>query len=211
MSEKFRNKYTIKSTRLEKYNYSQNGMYFVTICTKDREEFFGSVIGEKMVLSDIGKIAKQYWQEIPQHFPFVNLDEYIVMPNHLHVIVEIIKNANTRNCRDEAMPRLKNHHYQDEALPRLYTGKYLQMSKISPKSDSLSVIIGSFKSIVAKTANKQFPRIGFAWQSRFYDHIIRNEKSLNKIREYIQTNPKMWERDRNLPAGEAGNLGDVFM
>lgn len=198
MPEKFRNKYTIQSSRLQGYDYSQNGMYFITICAKDREEFLGSIIGEKMALSDIGKIANEYWQEIPNHFPFVNLDEYIVMPNHIHMILEIIKNANTRNRRDEAMPRL-------------YTGKYPQMSKISPKSGSLSVIIGSFKSIVAKTANKQFPRIGFAWQSRFYDHIIRNDESLQKIREYIQTNPQMWERDRNLPAGEAGNLENVWI
>lgn len=200
MSEKFKNKYTIQSSRLQEYDYSQNRMYFVTICTKDRQEFFGKIKDGKIILSDIGKIAKEYWQEISKHFPFVNLDEFIIMPNHIHGIVEIIKNDNTRNC-----------NCRDEAMPRLYTGKYPQMSKISPKSGSLSVIIGSFKSIVVKTANKQFPRIGFAWQPRFYDHIIRDGKdarscvsTLNRIREYIQTNPQMWERDRN-------NLGNLLM
>jgi len=191
MPDKFKQKYTIQSSRLQGYDYSQNGMYFITICAKDKEHFFGEIENGKMILSDVGKIAEKFWQEIPTHFPFVNLDEFILMPNHIHGIIEIINDVDTRNRRDEA-------------LPRLYTGKYPQMSKISPKSGSLSVIIGSFKSITAKTANKQFPQIGFAWQSRFYDHIVRNEISLNKIREYIHTNPKMWERDRN-------NLEGIFM
>ncbi|MCX6766878.1 MAG: transposase [Candidatus Moranbacteria bacterium] len=185
MSEKFKNKYTIKSARLEGHDYSQDGMYFVTICTKNREECFGKIAEGKMILSDVGKIANEFWQEIAKHFLFVNLDEYIVMPNHLHGIIEINKNgSNMYACRDEA-------------LPRLYTGEFSKMSEISPKSGSLSVIIGSFKSIVSKMINNQHPNIIFAWQSRFYDHIIRNEESLGKIREYIKTNPKMWKRDRN--------------
>jgi len=180
--EKFKNKYTIKSSRLQGYDYSQNGMYFVTICTKDREHFFGEVKNETMNLSDVGKIANQFWQEIPKHFPFVNLDEFIVMPNHMHGIIEICNESNA--CRDEA-------------LPRLYSGRYPKMSEISPKPKSLSVIIGSFKSVVSKISNKKSSNIYFYWQSRFYDHIIRNDESLNKIREYIAINPKMWERDRN--------------
>ena len=202
-----------------------------------------------MILSEIGKIANQFWQEIPAHFPFVNLDEFVVMPNHVHGILEINKNCfGNINCRDEALPRLGNNERygvnqqhqneilqyqdeiknqnnnkhqdeaqnrkqdetergnqdeaergnQDEAVPRLYGGEYPRMSEISPKPGSLAVIIGSFKSIVSKTANKQFP-IGFHWQPKFYDHIIRNDKALNKIREYIITNPERWERDRNLP------------
>jgi len=108
------------------------------------------------------------------------------MPNHIHGIVEIRDGMYIRADIDG----------RDEALPRLYAGEYPQMSKISPKPGSLSVIIGSFKSIVSKMANKKFPS-NFQWQPRFYDHIIRDEKSLQKIREYIQTNPQMWERDRN--------------
>ena len=192
MSEKFKNKYTIKSARLEGHDYSQNGMYFVTICTKNREEFFGKIEDGEMIFSDVGKTANEFWREIARHFPFVNLDEYIVMPNHLHGIMEINKNgSNMHACRDEAMPRL-------------YTGEYPKMSKISPKSGSLSVMIGSFKSIVSKMVNKQYPNITFAWQPRFYDHIIRNERSLGEIREYIKTNPKTWKRDRN-------NSESVFM
>src|SRR4030042_2172704 len=94
MPEKFKNKYTIQSARLSGYDYSQNGMYFITICAKDREEFFGKIENGKMILSDIGKIAEKFWQEIPLHFSFVILDEYIVMPNHTHGIIEIFRNTN---------------------------------------------------------------------------------------------------------------------
>ncbi len=179
MSEKFKNKYRIDSSRLRGYDYSQSGTYFVTICTKEREEFFGKIEKGEMVLSEMGEIANKFWQEIPKHFPFVNLDIYQIMPNHIHGLIEI-----SNVCRDEA-------------LPRLYVGNNSKMSEISPKSGSLSAIIGSYKSIVSKMVRKQFNPITFAWQSRFYDHIIRNEISLNKIREYIRINPEMWERDRN--------------
>ncbi|MDO8240662.1 MAG: transposase [Candidatus Moranbacteria bacterium] len=185
MSNKYKSQYKIESSRLAGYDYSQNGMYFVTICTKGREEFFGRIEEGEMVLSGIGEIANQFWQEIPKHFPKVILDEYVIMPNHLHGIVEINND------------RLNVDARRDEAMPRLYTGQHLEMSEISPKPGSLSVILGSFKSIVSKTTRKQLNPVTFAWQPRFYDHIIRNDVSLNKIREYIQTNPAMWERDRN--------------
>jgi len=185
MSEKYKNQYKIESSRLAGYDYTQNGMYFVTICTKEREEFFGMIKDGKMELSDAGRIVEKFWQEIPKHFPTIVLDEYVIMPNHVHGIVEINNDRlNMDACRDEAMPRL-------------YTGQHRKMSEISPKPGSLSVVLGSFKSIVSKTVRKQLNSVTFAWQPRFYDHIIRNEISLNKIREYIQTNPEMWERDRN--------------
>ena len=149
------------------------------------QEFFGEIADGEMKLSDIGKIANEYWQEIPKHFPFVKLDEYIVMPNHLHGIIEINKNEAAMNTR------------RDEALPRLYAGEHPKMSAISPKHGSLSVIIGSFKSAVSKMVNKQYPNSTFAWQSRFYDRVIRDENSLGKIREYIDRNPKFWDEDKN--------------
>ncbi len=88
---KFRNKYRIKSTRLEGYDYSQNGYYFVTICTKNRECFFGDIDNGEMQLSEIGKIAQKYFLEIPRHFPFVRLGEFVVMPNYFHGIIIIDK------------------------------------------------------------------------------------------------------------------------
>jgi len=216
MPEKYKNKYRIPSARLAGYDYAQEGLYFATICTDCRDaplgrltNFFGEIKNGKMILSDAGKIAENYWQEIPSHFPMVNLDEFVVMPNHIHGILEIyygdMKSVNapptvveTRHClvSTDAFNATDANITTDDRLQK-YNGAYPQMSKISPKPGSLSVIIGSFKSITAKTAAKKFPRIGFHWQTRFYDHIIRNEKSLNNIRAYILNNPKNWERDGN--------------
>ncbi len=181
--ELFKGKYRIKSIRHPDWDYSSAGWYFVTICTKDRREFFGEIKNGIMALNEIGCVVAGFWQEIPNHFPFVRLDEWGVMPNHVHGIIII------------------NNNRRDEAMPRLYMGNYTKMSQISPKPKSLPVIIGSFKSIVTKMINQKYPNIHFQWQSRFYDHIIRNEKSLDDIREYIHFNPNKWESDRNNPEG----------
>lgn len=188
MCEKFKNKYTIKSARLQNYDYSQNGMYFVTICTRNKEHFFGEIIEGKMILNDLGKIIDQFWQEIPKHFPFVNLDVHQIMPNHLHGIIEI--------CRDE-MGAGGNVETQQCCVSTMPPDKIKSETFYQLKPGSLSAIIRSYKSIVAKTTHYQFPNVGFQWQPRFYDHIIRNEESLNKIREYIISNPETWERDKN--------------
>lgn len=179
MPEKYKNKYTIKSARLECYDYSQNGMYFITICTKNREENFGKIENGKMILSEIGKIAEQFYQEIPNHFPFVVLDQHVIMPNHAHMVLEI--NWETQSgVETQNFASLHNVAYKN---------------KFGPQSKNLASIIRGYKVGVKKYATMN--GIDFAWQPRFYDHIIRNEISLNKIREYIQTNPEMWERDRN--------------
>lgn len=180
-SNLFKNKFRIESARREGWDYSQSGHYFITICTKNKNKFFGDIIGGKMELSEIGKIAVKYWLEIPKHFSFIVLDEFVVMPNHVHGIITIDYGDDGR----------------DEALPRLYMGKYPQMSKISPKSKSLPVIIGSFKSVVTKTINQKYPKNNFAWQERFYDHVIRNERELNNVKNYILNNPGKWHLDRN--------------
>ncbi|MDO9231483.1 MAG: transposase [bacterium] len=185
MSELFKNKYTIKSSRLSNYDYSQNGMYFVTICTKDKEYFFGEVKNGGMVLNDVGKMADKYWREIPAHFPFVRLDEFVVMPNHVHGIVEIAKNI------DASVETQNFASLQGE-----------RGNKFGPQSKNLASIIRGFKVGVKKYTTKN--EIYFQWQPRYYDQIIRNEISLNKIREYIQINPQMWERDKN-------SLENIFM
>ena len=199
MSDKFKNKYTIQSARLQDYDYSQNGMYFVTICTKDREEFFGSIIGEKMVLSDVGKIIQDELLKTPIIRSNVILDEWIIMPNHLHTIIEIRNQPN--GVETPCDNRVETPRRGVSTMPNnklKHCGYNLKW-----KPNSLGSIINQFKSVCTKKIWKSGP-ITFAWQPRFYDHIIRNEKSLNKIREYIQTNPGGWKRDRN-------NLGDVFM
>jgi REP element-mobilizing transposase RayT len=104
---KYKNKYRIATIRLKNYDYSQNGCYFVTICTKDKQKYFGNIENEKMVLNEIGEIVEKFWLEIPKHFPSVVLDEFVIMPNHVHGIIIINKLADemptlfaveTRHC-----------------------------------------------------------------------------------------------------------------
>jgi putative transposase len=154
----------------------------VTICTQNRKEFFGEIRNGIMGLNEIGCMVGHFWKEIINHFDNVFLDEWVVMLNHIHGIIVINNQTNFR---------------RDVALQRLYTGNHPKMSTISPKSNSLPSIIRSFKSIVTKIVNQKYLDMSFEWQPRFYDRIIRNEKELNQIREYIQYNPSMWERDRN--------------
>ncbi|MCD6585624.1 MAG: hypothetical protein J7K96_07675, partial [Desulfobacteraceae bacterium] len=142
---------------------------------------FGKIENGVMQLSDIGKMAEKYWQEIPNHVPFVKLDEFIVMPNHIHGIVIIEKNDGN-DCRDVAC----------NVTTRVIDKK---MSSISPKTNSLSTTIRSYKSAISKSVHEFYP--DFAWQSRFHDRIIRDNDELNRIRKYIVNNPHNWAKDDN--------------
>lgn len=179
-----------KQYRHKDFDYSQSGFYFITICTKNHQSFFGDVNKSgveynpiyKMKLSYIGKIAEKFWFQIPKHFSFVNLDEFVIMPNHIHGIVEIDKSVDggmgvgTGQC----------------PVPTDGRGGS-RFGHVTPKS--ISTIIGSFKSIVTKTVNQKYPQNIFAWQPRFHDRIIRNEKELEKIRKYVCENIAKWHLD----------------
>ena len=95
--KKYKNKYRIETTRLKNWNYGWNGAYFITICTQNRIHYFGEIENREMQLSKIGKMAEKYWYEIPKHFPFVKLDAFIVMPNHIHGIIIIDKPDDEHN------------------------------------------------------------------------------------------------------------------
>ena len=210
MREKFKDIYRIESTRLKGWDYTKPGKYFVTICTCNREEFFGEIVNYKMVLSDIGKIAKSEWLKTEKNRKNVKLDKYVIMPNHIHGIV-IIENTNkpypvgnVRNVRVETRRASSLQCPKTSSLQcKKPTSLQYKMAKISPKPNSLSSIIGSFKSAVTKTANRRdvacyvSTAANFVWQPRFYDHIIRNKESLNEIREYIRKNPENWNNDIN--------------
>lgn len=178
MIDKYKNKYRIPSARLQSWDYGRNASYFVTICTKDREYYFGDIAYAKMQLTEIGEMATRYWQEIPKHFPFVILDAFVIMPNHVHGIITINKPDNEMSTAD--VNNVETLH-----------ATFLQ--DISPKPGTLSTIIRSYKSAVKKYATMN--DIDFFWQPRFHDHIIRNEKSFNTIVEYILNNPGKWMDD----------------
>lgn len=187
MSQLFRNKYRIPSARLVGWDYSRPGAYFVTICTRNRVCWFGGVKNGKMVLSDIGKIVHDEWAKTPKIRPNVKLDEFVVMPNHFHGIL-IIKNDDVRTIRPNVV----------ETTCRVVSTKTATEPerKTTLKSNSLGSIIGQFKSVCTKRI-RAVNDPEFQWQSRFHDHIIRNEPELFRIRQYIRNNPAKWERDRN--------------
>lgn len=168
MSEKYKNKYRIDSARASWWDYGSNATYFVTICTKNRIHFFGHIEDGMMFYEEIGEIAHECWQVIPQHFPFVILDEFVIMPNHIHGIIIINK------------PPEKQEEWQT--------------NKFGPQSKNLASIIRGFKVGVKKYAT--INGIDFAWQTRYHDHIIRNEPSFYRIKNYIKNNSKNWTDDR---------------
>ncbi len=186
----FKNKYNSKTTRLQTWDYSSFGYYFVTICTKDRQDYFGKINHGKMEFTAIGRIADQYWRDIPNHFDDVILDSFVVMPNHTHGIVVIDPGMVSTGPRRDEIYRVPTDNNQK--IIGGATGKHNPM--LSP--NSLGRIIREYKSAVTRycTKNGITP---FAWQPRFHDRIIRDENELNRVRLYIQQNPEKWERDRN--------------
>jgi putative transposase len=174
-----------RSIRLEDYDYSQSGAYFVTICTKSRKCLFGEVEGDTVRLSIYGEIVQEEWLRTAIVRPYVILDEFVVMPNHIHEILFIT------DAQPEGVVGTWRCHVHPEQ-PRKF-GK--------PVAGSLSSILGSFKSAVTRRINQKRAIPGeTVWQQRFYDRIIRDEAMLNTIRQYIQTNPARWAEDEDNPA-----------
>ncbi len=189
MQNKFKNKYRIPSARLQTWDYSNNGAYFITICTQNREHFFGNIQNGIMQLSEIGKLAEQYWFEIPNHFPFVELGNFVVMPNHVHGILIINKIDNPTLSSTESV---ETRHCLVSTInlnTTIGSSRFQNQGK-----NTISSIVGSYKSIVTKTSRQTHPNFG--WQTRFHDHIIRNSKSFNIIQNYIFENPLKWKNDK---------------
>ena len=169
--------------RLQGYDYRNEGWYFVTICTQDRQHFFGAVVQENMCLSDIGQICHDYWQDIPIHFPDITLGEMVVMPNHLHGVIGII---------DPSVGPLK---FNGPTVRKPGQNVNFRMSEISPRSGSLSHIIRTYKAACTRVI-RQITDQPFGWQPRFHDRIIRNDEELQRIEQYIRHNPAKWQEDR---------------
>ena len=192
MDDKFQNKYRISSTRLQNWDYGWNAPYFVTICTKNREHYFGEIVDGEMHFSEIGKIAQQFWREIPDHFPFVILDAFVIMPNHVHGIIVINKTDDGRNigggngCGNVV-------ETQNFASLRQNRKQLRPKNKFGPQSQNLASIVRGYKTGVKKHATMNI--IDFEWQFRFNDHIIRDNQSFDRIQNYINTNIKNWKND----------------
>ena len=181
LEETYKNRYRIPSSRLQNWDYGSNGYYFITICTKNREHYFGTIniinpVSEYTIsLSKIGDTVSKCWFEIPKFHSYVKLDSFVVMPNHIHGILIIDKPQNKEDAKCCASTKeVKN--------------------EFGVQSHNLASIIRGFKAGVKKYATMN--NIKFQWQPRYHDHIIRDEKEYLKIKEYIDNNVLYWAKDR---------------
>lgn len=187
MKDRFKNKFRQDSTRLQHWDYGSNAAYFVTICTENRACYLGRIIEDKVQLSSVGIIANILWYEIKHHAQNIELDAFVIMPNHIHGIIILYGNDDINtNHPVETRHALSLQQKQINAIGQ---ERFQNQGK-----NTLSSIVGGYKSAVSKHAN----RLGLehGWQSRFYDHVIRDQKSLEKIQSYIINNPLSWKDDR---------------
>ena len=169
----YKDKYIRKSRRLNGRDYSYPGWYFVTICTYDHELLFGKIINGEMILNKYGLIAKEEWIKSESIRKEIELNDFVIMPNHFHALIGI---------------DFKNYTEQE-------SNKNYGAARRFPKS--ISSLISGFKGSVTRKINEVNNTKGIKiWQSNYYDHIIRKEELLNKVQSYIKNNPAVWERDK---------------
>jgi len=179
-----------RSIRLKGYDYKQAGAYFVTVCTRDRTCFFGDVVDGEMQLNDTGRAVRASWNELPARFQNVVLDAFVVMPNHIHGIV--IVGAQFIAPTNSSQPPIANT--DQGAINRAPT---------------LGQIVRKYKAVTTRLI-RQTANTTFAWQRNYYEHIIRDDESLNRIRRYILDNPSRWAFDRENPEATVPEPGDPW-
>lgn len=194
MPTKFKNKYRIESTRLVNFDYSSNGAYFITICTKDREFSFGDIENGKLQETEQSRICTDCWNDLPNHYPNCVLDEFIIMPNHVHGIIVIENNID--NVETIPVETIPVETIPVETIHELSLQCNNDMK--SRRQMLIPKIIGRFKMQSAKQINEFQNTSGLSfWQKGYYDRVIRNEKEFNRIRDYIVSNPLNWDGDGN--------------
>ncbi|BBC26324.1 transposase [Pseudanabaena sp. ABRG5-3] len=242
-----REKHHRRSIRLKGYDYSSVGSYFITICTFQRECLFGTISDGEMRLNQYGKIVHSHWQNLPKYYPRLELDEFVIMPNHIHGILFLIDNDDISMNHDNSVGAgladnfsLENQNSFSKPAPTngladdfAFKNKDLpdgagladnfalnaeSINKTRPYKTSIPTetaptknfttennygspeIIRGFKTFFARRVNQIRHTSGIpVWQRNYYDHIIRDETSLKKIRQYIQTNPRLWQVDQLHP------------
>ena len=178
-----------RSIRLKDYDYSQEGAYFVTICTAEGKEIFGEVKNSQMYMTPQGEIASTIWFTLPQRFPGIELDSFVVMPNHVHGI--LVRTERFPPSTREATTQNKTVNRQSN----------MKLYRTSPyRSQMLNEIVRTFKgatSYYVRCSDESMK--GFGWHREFFERIIRNTRELDALREYIQNNPAKWELDKMHP------------
>jgi putative transposase len=166
----YNNLHQRKRIRRSDIDYTRSGYYFVTICTKKKEEILGKTVGESMELSEYGRIVRECWLALPDHYRCCRLHEFAIMPNHVHGIIEIVRG-------EIVGAGLRPAH------------------SLSSVPASLSEIIRAFKAFSARTINQKYPDGLFQWQRSFHDRIIRDQGEMAAISRYIVDNPRHWSID----------------
>ena len=176
-----------RSIRLKDYDYAQAGAYFVTIVVQDRKCLFGEVVDGVVRLNDAGLTVQAVWEDLPNHYAGIDPDAFVVMPNHTHGIIALVGKIPRATSTSEGQPQ--------GVAPTRNAAKM-----------SLSDVVHRFKTLTTKRyieGVKRFSWASFAtrfWQRNYFEHVIRNEESLNRIRQYILDNPARWAFDRENPA-----------
>jgi REP element-mobilizing transposase RayT len=183
-----------RSIRFRGYDYAQAGAYFVTLCTQDRACLFGGIVDGEMRLNETGLVVADTWRWLAVQHPYVELDEWVVMPNHLHGIIVIVDDpgrGGSRTAPTQPVP----------TVPTVRTAP-TQPGPATARYKPLGRLIGAFKTVSTKRVNEMRRMPGAPiWQRNYYEHIIRHEESMNRIRQYILDNPARWAFDReNLQA-----------
>jgi REP element-mobilizing transposase RayT len=176
----YQDKYRIESSRLRGWDYRSRGWYFVTICARSHAHTFGEVQNREVVLSPTGRIAQSELRTLCQHYDNVQIDEHVVMPNHVHAIVMIDG----------------DHHFSPD--PQMKLSCVNASGFASPQAGSLSAIVRSYKAgVTLKCRDLGLEQM--IWQSRFHDHLLRGDGVISAVREYIRNNPANWGLDRENP------------
>jgi len=200
-----------RSIRLKGYDYSQAGLYFITICLKNRKCLFGKIENNKMILNDAGKMVETQWLALPQRFQNIKLHEYIVMPNHFHAILEIVGATLVVAQNTDVVAQNTDVVAQNTDTTTQNDNNDLQKREpqgIAPTGKTVGDIVGAFESITTveyirgvKNNNWQ-PFNGKLWQRNYWEHIIRNEQSYQNISHYTINNPAKWDDDKFNPANQ---------
>jgi putative transposase len=169
-----------KHNRLDGFDYASAGFYFVTVCTKNRENVFGAIKNGTMEENASGRIVRRCWSDLPRHYPHCRLHEFVVMPNHIHGVIEIVESDNVGTG----------------FKPVPTNGPTIDTNKPMSHRHSLSEIIRGFKTFSSRAINGGTPDGFFRWQRSFYDRVIRDDRELAAIREYIVENPRHWPDDK---------------
>ena len=205
-----------KPNRLKGYDYSLARHYFVTVCAQDRQCLFGEINAGRMVLNQAGKMVDRWWSKMESKFPHVELGEYILMPNHIHGVVAIVgaeprvrpKREDCESDKHERIEQRQQGEHQQDGFQN--QGGHMGLWDSPEEGLSLQEIIQWFKTMTTNEYIKEVKSRNFPpfekriWQRSFYDHIIRDDEDMNRIREYIRDNPAKWTLDEENPESWGG-------